>query len=669
MNYLKYLTIPILSILFTMDVSATIYEDAEDQNTTGWKLSDDNPSGATITNVFDTTQDSRVIALNGSGRLNSYELGAKSGADAWNNSSEKTIKWSMSIAEKYKIYITLQTEKGLRYLYYTHGTSDKGFINNKYIHYGLGEGSMDGTWQEFTRNLEADLQRYESDNHILTVNGFKIQGSAKLDDIELVVSEALPEISQDNPQLILNEYSAVLPVNYLKNGGTDTSFGRVRGNGGSWIELVSTGEHVDIRGALLTINQAGSDQFKAKIPYEPQLGHLRRGTIITISSEPTDMSYAPFSSNGDDWTLNINVNDLLEKEGLFETSSREVSVALINESGGEYLLLPSGEEHATVSIDAREVFKLKTNPQHGTLPSDTTYGDDNNGKTYSTFGAANQWGSNGEFHQSFNTLRANQDLIEVGGIVVSNIAALSSVTDAESILYLPQNNALWIADDDAHKVFEMDFTTQVLRASYDDVLLGTFAETIADECDRGEDIGACDLESIAYDESSDNFYIFSGKSSSQSAIFRLERGDISESFVLVDYVDLAGHEYSDALFVEGEMLVASSKNIYTYDYSTNSRSGDYLFRSPDGKIHGMAYANGTLWLTTSTFKLIKVNWSSKVVEAIYDMTKNGVYDPRGIEVINNKLYILEGMNSNGTNQVLAPLGHALKNSIHIYDIP
>ena len=580
----------------------------------------------------------------------------------------------MKIDEKYKIYIAVETEKGLRYLYYTHNNSDKGLINNKYIHHGLGTVSMNGEWQEFTRNLETDLKEYEQDNHILSVNGFKIQGSAKLDDIELMVSDNVPEveISQENPQLILNEYSAVLPANYLKHNGTDSHFGHIRGNGGAWLELVSTGKHVNIQGSRLVIKQSGHNDFRAKLPYYPQLGHLRRGTIVTISLEPTDMSYAPFAPNGDDWTLNINVNDLLEKEGTFETSSHEVSVSLINEQSHEYLLLPSGEEEAAVSIDAREVFKLKKDPLHALSPMDAAYGDDNNGKGYSTFGEPNRWGANGEYVQNFYALRAAEDLTEIGGIVISNIDVLGSVEDAESLLYVPQNNSLWIADDDAHRVYEMGFnnnTLDNLKSSYDDVLLGTFAETIADVCDRGASMGACDIESIAYDEGDDEFYISVGKSHSESGMFRLTRNNLNESFVLADYINFNGHEFSDILFIDGTMIVAEDKKLYHYDYATNTKGDELLFKSPDGKIFGMAYANGILWLTTSTFKLIKVNWETKIVEALYDMTKNGVYDPRGIEVMNNKLYILEGMNAVGENQVLAPLGHALKNSIHIYNIP
>jgi hypothetical protein len=186
MNHLKYLSTPAIFAIFILNpLLATLYEDAEDQATTGWEIYDNSPAGATITNIMDNQKNSRVIELKGAGRSNSYTLGARAGESAWNNSSEKTLHWSMNINEKYKLYISLDTTKGHRYLYYSHGSSDKGLISTKYIHYGLGAGSMDGNWHDYTRDLEADLKKYEPDNSILSVNGLRLQGSAKIDDIKL----------------------------------------------------------------------------------------------------------------------------------------------------------------------------------------------------------------------------------------------------------------------------------------------------------------------------------------------------------------------------------------------------------------------------------------------------------------------------------------------------
>jgi len=192
MNYLKtlftpsFLTPSFLALLLANPLCATQYEDAEDKKTSGWVVYDNSPSGATITNIMDNEKNSRVIQFKGEGRLNSYALGAKSGDRAWNNTNEKTLQWSMNVDGKYKLYIYVDTTDGLRYIYYSYHNKNKGLISNKYVHHGLGRGSKNGEWHTYTRDLEKDLKKYEPNNSIVAVNGFRFQGDAKIDNISLL---------------------------------------------------------------------------------------------------------------------------------------------------------------------------------------------------------------------------------------------------------------------------------------------------------------------------------------------------------------------------------------------------------------------------------------------------------------------------------------------------
>ena len=165
--------------------SATIYEDGEDNNIDGWIVYDNNPSGATIENVYDGDKQSRVIELKGDGRDNSYALGGKRGSRVWNNTFGTTLSWSMKTDEKFKFFVYVDTLKGKRYFYYDYKDSSKGLYDEKYIRIGLGATSKSGTWKTFTRDLEADLKKYESDNTITAVNGIRFQGSTRIDDIVL----------------------------------------------------------------------------------------------------------------------------------------------------------------------------------------------------------------------------------------------------------------------------------------------------------------------------------------------------------------------------------------------------------------------------------------------------------------------------------------------------
>ncbi len=162
----------------TTTLASVIYEDAENKNTLGWSVYDNDPVGSSISNVYDDEKQSRVIKLEGDGTTNGYALGN------WNNKTEKTLQWSMNYSENFVVYISTQTTKGHRYIYYTASDTDKG-LNGNYIHHGLGRMSKNGLWQTFTRDLEADLKEYESDNELLSVDKFLIRGSGLVDDIEL----------------------------------------------------------------------------------------------------------------------------------------------------------------------------------------------------------------------------------------------------------------------------------------------------------------------------------------------------------------------------------------------------------------------------------------------------------------------------------------------------
>ena len=172
----------------------TTYEDAEDQQTTGWRVYDNTPSGATITNVYDTDKQSRVIELSGSRTSNGFLLGGYyKNNTSWNNSTQKSIKWSMKTDKAYYVFVSLDTKKGHRYVYYTNASSDGG-KNEDYIHHSLGATSSDGNWHTFTRDLEANLKEYESDNSIIAVEGFLVRGNLRVDDIALISNyTALPD--------------------------------------------------------------------------------------------------------------------------------------------------------------------------------------------------------------------------------------------------------------------------------------------------------------------------------------------------------------------------------------------------------------------------------------------------------------------------------------------
>ncbi len=130
-------------------------------------------------------------------------------------------------------------------------------------------------------------------------------------------------------------------------------------------------------------------------------------------------------------------------------------------------------------------------------------------------------------------------------------------------------------------------------------------------------------------------------------------------FELSEYKHLGDIEYPAAIFIDNQFIVAQNKSLYKYSFESNGVDPDILYTTPTGRIVGLAYDGTYLWVTTSNFELMKVDWATKETLSIYPMGENGVYDPRGVEIIDNKLHILEGINSSG-NEIIAPVGHVLK---------
>jgi len=161
-----------------------IYEDAEDGNTDGWSIFANDPAGATIRNIEDLTRGSRVIELQGAGKSNGYMLGARGGANAWNNRNNSTLSWAMNYAEDFTIYISVETTNGRRYLTYTPRDDDRG-VRGEYILLGLGANASDGTWRTFSRNLATEIANAEAGNQLISVNAFMIRGSGRLDSIQM----------------------------------------------------------------------------------------------------------------------------------------------------------------------------------------------------------------------------------------------------------------------------------------------------------------------------------------------------------------------------------------------------------------------------------------------------------------------------------------------------
>ena len=208
------LKIPLFISFFIIDLSAVIYENAEDLNSKRWLSVSPNYKG-TITNIFDKKKASRVIKLNGNGTKSIYRLPLPNSLENI-QMDNSFFSWEMKYSEDFVILIVLDTLKGKRHIIYT--PDEK----NSYLQYGLGREEK-GKWKKYSRNLEKDLQLYEKENKIITIKNFIIKGSGLIDNIQLkplkgkITSPVVKKVIKKIPKKPKHNYmNDIVPVLKLK---------------------------------------------------------------------------------------------------------------------------------------------------------------------------------------------------------------------------------------------------------------------------------------------------------------------------------------------------------------------------------------------------------------------------------------------------------------------
>ena len=161
----------------------TVREDAEDGDTRGWSVYDDEPAGAAIANVVDAAAGSRVIALTGAGLDNGFLLGGTGVGDgeAWNDASNTVLSWRMNVGDGFRAYIAIDTANGFRYVQYDPGTRSR--LDGIYAKVGIGQ--IGTGWAAYERDLATDLAAAEPGNTVRAVHGLLLRGELRIDDVVL----------------------------------------------------------------------------------------------------------------------------------------------------------------------------------------------------------------------------------------------------------------------------------------------------------------------------------------------------------------------------------------------------------------------------------------------------------------------------------------------------
>ena len=179
MNYFKQLLLGIILIANSLYADAIIYDNGEDIRA-NWSVY----SGTTgvISTPLDLERGNKVINLNGTDGLgDGFRI-----SDNWYESTKHILSWKMKYSENFTFYVQVSTQNhGVRYVIYKPSDSYSGLSSSGNIRIGLGDSAKDGKWHTFVRDIQKDIQKYNSDYELDNIIKIMVRGSGRLDDIEL----------------------------------------------------------------------------------------------------------------------------------------------------------------------------------------------------------------------------------------------------------------------------------------------------------------------------------------------------------------------------------------------------------------------------------------------------------------------------------------------------
>ncbi len=339
-----------------------MYEDGEDGKTTGWSVYTGSNQGS-ISSLDDATKSSKVIELNGNGTQTGYILGS------WKNTINKNISWEMNYCENYVIYISVETEEGHRFMTYT-PLSEKTFASNPnygrgkqvygdytYIHSGLNPNTKSCSWQAVTRDLEADLKKYEPNNSIKYVNAFLVRGSGSVDNIkmfDLKESEGTEEVDTTKPVITLTGANSI----ELTQGATYTEQGATATDDRDGTVAITTTGTVDVnRVGSYTITYTATDKAGNK-------AIVTRTVKVVLAP---DITKPVITLNGAS-SVELTQGATYTEQGATATDDRDgnVSVFISGEVDtstiGEYIITYSAQDKAGNKATKKRTIIVKKSP-------------------------------------------------------------------------------------------------------------------------------------------------------------------------------------------------------------------------------------------------------------------------------------------------------------------
>jgi PKD repeat protein len=243
------------------------------------------------------------------------------------------------------------------------------------------------------------------------------------------------------------------------------------------------------------------------------------------------------------------------------------------------------------------------------------------------------------------------------------VGSSTTVRDNEDLAYVPSDDSLWMADDNGNAVYEVNRTTGALKRTVSQtsfINAHQFGGSALATKSRNEDI-----EAVAYDRNADVLYVFSGSTSSTPTVYRFLR-DGSHNFQIDSWQPLPT-EWTGAgwRLADGKLYVADNTSIRTYDYVSNT-FGTSFSVSGLKTIYDVAFdtVTGDMLAVSKAEALVRVNMTTHAYTpgwSSLDLTKFGMKDTRGVEVIGEQVFVSDGYDFRSSSD---PMNHA----IFVFDV-
>ncbi|WP_299589288.1 RHS repeat domain-containing protein, partial [uncultured Microbulbifer sp.] len=165
------------------------FNTSQNTSTTDWEIYDNDPAGATIKSVYDSTLKRNVIEIAGDAANNGFRTLHNGQVNAWNIADGTKARAELKLTGDVQLYYRLTTSKGAAYVNYRSDIQEPHVYvsssNQTYYIFPLDNKYLDGNWQTFERDILADVAFLDQTVEVQEIEAFYIRGNGRIGTIEV----------------------------------------------------------------------------------------------------------------------------------------------------------------------------------------------------------------------------------------------------------------------------------------------------------------------------------------------------------------------------------------------------------------------------------------------------------------------------------------------------